>query len=62
MSRRPARFTEADLKRAWAVAQKYGPDVAVDILPDGTIRLKKSPEVVPTPEPMDSDEPPRVML
>lgn len=62
MSRRPARFTEADLKRAWSVAQKYGPDVAVDILPDGTIRLKKSTEVVATPEPIDSDAPPRVML
>lgn len=41
MSRRAARFTEADLKRAWAVAQKAGPDVAVDILPDGTISLRK---------------------
>jgi hypothetical protein len=36
MSRRPLRFTEADLRRAKKVA---GPDMAVEILPDGTIRL-----------------------
>lgn len=39
MSRYPARFTQAELKRAYAVAQKFGPDAAVEILPDGTIRL-----------------------
>lgn len=62
MSRRPAKFTQADLNRAWAVAQKYGPDVAVDILPDGTIRLRKyvggeSPPIGP-----DDSESPRVMF
>ena len=36
MSRSPARFTEADLRRAKKVA---GRDMSVDILPDGTIRL-----------------------
>ena len=36
MSRRPARFTEADLRKAAKVA---GKEMAVEILPDGTIRL-----------------------
>lgn len=36
MSRRPARCTQAEIRRAVAEA---GPDRAVDILPDGTIRL-----------------------
>lgn len=36
MSRRPLRFTEADLRRAKKVA---GTDMAVEVLPDGTIRL-----------------------
>lgn len=34
--RRPSRFTEADLRKATKVA---GKDMAVEILPDGTIRL-----------------------
>lgn len=36
MSRRPARCTEADIRRAVKVADGR---MAVDILPDGTIRL-----------------------
>lgn len=39
MSRRPARCTEADLKRAIKAAQAVGKDWAVEVLPDGTIRL-----------------------
>jgi hypothetical protein len=37
MSRRPARFTEADIRRAAKVAKQLG--LAVEIAPDGTIRL-----------------------
>lgn len=39
MSRRPARCTKADIRRALEAAQAAGVDVAVEILPDGTIRL-----------------------
>jgi hypothetical protein len=37
MSRRPARFTEADIRRAAKVAKQLG--MAVEIKPDGTIRI-----------------------
>ena len=37
MSRRPARFTEADIRRAAKVAKQLC--LAVEIAPDGTIRL-----------------------
>jgi hypothetical protein len=39
MSRRPARFTEAEINRATRIAEKRGPDWTVDILRDGTIRI-----------------------
>jgi hypothetical protein len=39
MSRRPSRCTEADLKRALRAAKAAGTDVAVEVLPNGTIRL-----------------------
>lgn len=45
MSRRPARFTQADIRRAIAAVEKSGAQLAVEILPDGTIRL------VPVPPP-----------
>lgn len=37
MSRRPARCTQADLRRATAVAKEMG--MAVEVAPDGTIRI-----------------------
>lgn len=62
MSRRPARCTQADIKRAWAVAQTAGPDVTVDILLDGTIRLRKI-RTEPESQPLPADDlPPRVMF
>lgn len=62
MSRRPARCTQADMARAWAVAQKFGPDVVVDIYPDGTISLRKRrTEDESTSLPPDG-APPRVMF
>lgn len=39
MSRRAARCTKADIRRALEAAEAAGVDVAVDILTDGTIRL-----------------------
>jgi hypothetical protein len=45
MSRRPARFTEADVRRAAKVAMQLG--LSVEIAPDGTIRL--APAAVTTP-------------
>lgn len=40
---RPARFTVADLRRATRAAEKAGPDWAVEIDPDGTIRIVRRP-------------------
>jgi hypothetical protein len=60
MSRRPARFTEADLYRAAKAAQRAG--MVVEAMKDGTIRL-----VPPTKLPESQDNypdletvPPRV--
>lgn len=39
MSRRPARVTQADIGRAIKAAAKAGPHMAVEILPDGVIRI-----------------------
>ncbi len=39
MSRRPARCTQADIRRAIEASEKAGANMAVEILPDGTIRL-----------------------
>jgi hypothetical protein len=39
MSRRPASFLEADVRRVLSAAQKAGPTWRVEILPGGLIRL-----------------------
>jgi hypothetical protein len=39
MSRTPARFTEADLRRAIRAVAKEGVPMAVEAAPDGTIRI-----------------------
>lgn len=39
MSRRPARVTQADIRRALAALKIAGSNMALEILPDGTIRL-----------------------
>jgi hypothetical protein len=39
MSRRPLRFKESDLRRALRAVQKSGAHMAVEISPDGTIRM-----------------------
>lgn len=50
MSRRPARCTQADIRRALLAAKAAGVEVAVEILPDGTIRLEQK-ENKAKPEP-----------
>lgn len=57
MSRRPARCTQADISRALRAAAAISPDTAVEILPDGTIRIGRlappEPESVnPRPRPL----------
>jgi hypothetical protein len=39
MPRRPARFTQADIARALRAVGQTGARVAVEITPDGTIRI-----------------------
>lgn len=43
MSRRPARCTQADLRRAIKAAEQAGGHSAVEVLPDGTIRITPIP-------------------
>lgn len=43
MSNRPARCSEADIKRALRAVQATGAAMAVEILPDGTIRIAPAP-------------------
>lgn len=57
MPRTAARFTQADVRRILAAAAQARVPVAVDFLPDGTIRaLVNSGEVVEMPKPR-ADEP-----
>lgn len=39
MSRRAARFTQADIARAIKAIEQTGASMAVEIVPDGTIRI-----------------------
>ncbi len=54
MSRRPARCTEADIRRATKVAKEMG--MTVNILPDGTIRIETTGKLTP----VDTQDPPVV--
>ena len=54
MPNRPARFTTADLRRALKATEQTGPTWAVEIDPDGTIRLVRRP--TDTPEPAAREE------
>jgi len=49
MSRRPARCTQADIRRAIRAAEQAGAKMAVEISPDGTIRLIPAQETVKSP-------------
>lgn len=44
MSRRAAKFTEADAVRAIKAIKRTGENMAVEIAPDGTIRIIPVPE------------------
>lgn len=39
----PARFTEAELKRALKAARQIGDDMAVRVCPDGSIEVYRRP-------------------
>lgn len=56
MSRRPARVTQADIRRALKAAEKAGVARAVEIAPDGTIRLVPIPPQADKPAPVPDDE------
>lgn len=43
MSRRPARATQADMRRAIEALKQSGARMALDVLPDGTIRFTPIP-------------------
>lgn len=47
MPRRPSRFTQSDVARAIRAAQQVGEPMAVEIAPDGTIRLIPAPAPSP---------------
>jgi hypothetical protein len=47
MSRRPARFTQADIYRAIKAIQQAGSDMVVEIVPDGTMRIVPSRLIKP---------------
>lgn len=59
MSRRPARFTQADLARAIRAVDSTGVAARVDVLTDGTISIVLGlPEAVsPATAPEDHDAP-----
>jgi hypothetical protein len=44
MTRRAARVTQADIARALRAAAQMGERMAVEIAPDGTIRITKAPD------------------
>lgn len=51
MSRRAARFTQADLARAIRAVEQTGASMAVEIGPDGTIRIVPISETCFTRQP-----------
>lgn len=50
MSKRAARCTEADIKRAMKAAVSVGVHAVIEILPDGTIRIDAKPANLNTPK------------
>lgn len=56
MSRTPARVTQADVARAIRAAKQTGAG-AVEVLPDGTIRIQIAPAAAPA-EPETGDPTP----
>lgn len=61
MSRRPARCTKADIRRAIEAAKAADVKMVIEILPDGTIRLVEAEaEIVDTAAPDASPRKPLV--
>lgn len=61
MSRRPARATQADIRRAIEAAKAAGVAMAVEIRPDGSIRLiPVTPDMTKSVAPPLGDRPPMV--
>lgn len=54
MSRRPARFTQAELARVFKAMAQTDTDMAVELTPEGNIRIARS-SGLPTP-PIESVE------
>lgn len=48
MSRRPARFTQADLARAIRAIVQADAKMMVEVLPDGTMRIAPAPALAAT--------------
>lgn len=49
MSRRPARFTQADLSRAIRAIAQAGSNMMVEVMPDGTMRILPAPSPSQSP-------------
>jgi hypothetical protein len=56
MSRRPARFTREELRRAVETAKAAGDDWAVEILPNDTIRLRRAEKISGGSSQFDEEE------
>jgi hypothetical protein len=55
MSRRPARFTQADLHRALKAAVQSGADMVVEITTEGAIRIGRNTGVsIQAPAPVEA--------
>lgn len=59
MSRRPARFTQADLTRAIRAITQAEAKMMVEVLPDGTMRISPAPSPANTAQ--ASGEPERLI-
>lgn len=59
MSRRPARFTQADLARALRAIMQADARMMVEVLPDGTMRI--APTLVPGVPGVRTETPERVI-
>jgi hypothetical protein len=62
MSRRPARFTQADFFRAVRAVQRAGGGMAVEVLPDGTIRAVPASDLAVPPSKDASFDPGRKIV
>lgn len=54
MPRTAAKFTQADISRAIRAVQQTGSDMAVELRPDGVIRISRT-TAEPKPEPVEAE-------